>query len=82
MFVKPKHRLGKVRIVKCEESPPDSEDSYVFTVTRRNKASGAIYVNIGGIERSVIVDSGASCNVIDREPWENLNKQKGNVRHF
>ncbi|KAH3870071.1 hypothetical protein DPMN_033251 [Dreissena polymorpha] len=68
-FEKPKHKFAKVRTVECEESPSDSEDSYVFTVTRRKKAPGDIHVNIGGIETPVIV-------------WEDLKKQKMKCKSF
>ncbi|KAH3713049.1 hypothetical protein DPMN_072813 [Dreissena polymorpha] len=51
-----------------------SDDSYVFTVTRRNTASQDIHGNIGGIEPPAIVDSGSSCNVIDRELREDPKK--------
>lgn len=36
-----------------------------------------VTTNIGGVQDILMnVDSGASCNVIDRYPWEELKKRK------
>lgn len=62
-FSKSKPKTDKVRNV----GNSDTEDSFVFTVTNQNSVSGDIKVSIVGIDTAVIIDSGASCNVIDRE---------------
>lgn len=62
---KPKH----VRQVESEV-----DDKYAFTVRDATDASSAarITVNIGGIPVEMIIDSGASCNIIDQSMWEML----------
>lgn len=66
-----KFRKDKVRTVEADDSDEsDQDDDYVFSLN--NQKSGDIQVNIGGIDVPVIIDSGASCNVIDRELWESL----------
>ena len=53
----------------------DDDDEFAFV------ASGGITpqleLNIGGVPRiQFIIDSGASCNIIDRQLWEELKKNK------
>lgn len=58
----------KIRSVDVEDNY--ESDDYVFTVSEVSCTSSNqedISVNIGGVTVLVIVDSGASVNVIDRE---------------
>lgn len=67
---RPKHKVRTVEV----GSDDDEDDEYVFVVNDNN--SGTVQVNVGGIGISVIIDSGASVNVIDRQLWEDLKKNK------
>ena len=41
------------------------------------KAQPELVLDVGGVPRvKFIIDSGASCNVIDRELWETLKESK------
>ena len=55
------------------EDSPDSE--YAFTVVDGKQPM--VQVNVGGVPNvAMIVDSGASCNVIGRKLWEELKQNK------
>ena len=73
------HRSGSRRQsggkqVRQISEPPIADSDYAFTIS--NVTSGGcemtIDVNVGGVQIPMIVDSGASCNVIGRDEWENL----------
>ncbi|KAL9974702.1 hypothetical protein ACROYT_G011773 [Oculina patagonica] len=52
-------------------------DGYAFAVNDGNKARGIIHLQLGGVElKDVLIDSGASCNIVDKTTWESF-KQKG-----
>ena len=36
----------------------------------KNAGIGTDKANLGGVDMSLIIDSGASCNVVDRHSWE------------
>ena len=60
-------------------SGADSEnDQYAVTVDSGN-IGGMITVQLGGVSVEVLIDSGASTNVIDKRTWEELKSQKSNV---
>ena len=55
----------------------DQRDGYAFAVNDGNKTNGIIHLQVGGVElKDVLIDSGASCNIVDKTMWENL-KQNG-----
>ena len=55
----------------------DQRYSYAFAVNDGNKTNGIIQLQVGGVElKDVLIDSGASCNIVDKTTWESL-KQKG-----
>ena len=56
-------------------SEPESDDEFVFGVTDNHKAE-KVSVMIGGVNVPMIIDSGASVNVIGRDVWEAM-KQNG-----
>ena len=64
--------------VRHVSQPQSGDDDYAFIVS--NVTSGetdmTIDVSVGGVRIPMIVDSGASCNVIGRNEWEPL-KSKG-----
>ena len=47
-------------------------DRYAFTVRNSNDTSANITVDVGGIPVQMIIDSGATCNIIDQNLWEHL----------
>ena len=51
----------------------EEEPGYAFTVGGRNEK---IEVTVGGCKLNMIIDSGASTNIIDKETWEWLKKNK------
>ena len=52
-----------------------NDDKFAFVVY--GHARPALILNIGGIPNvKFIIDSGASCNVIDRQLWETLKENK------
>ena len=61
--------LGKPRV-----SFVDEEDEYAFTV-KGTLETGKVTVSVGGVPVEMIIDSGASTNVIDKCLWENLKKK-------
>ena len=67
---------GKQRVHNLE----DVVDEYAFSVSDSyvlGLECGAVQLSVGGtIMNEVLIDSGASCNVVDKETWEDL---KGRV---
>ena len=56
-----------------ENACGDDDDEYVFAVIGGDHG-GKVVVNIGGIPVEMIIDSGASANVISQSLWEQLKK--------
>ena len=55
----------------------DQRDSYAFAVNDGNKTNGVIHLQVGIVElKDVLIDSGASRNIMDKTKWESL-KQNG-----
>ena len=53
------------------------EDYYAFVLKGGNDSSGVVDLCVGGVQvENVLIDSGATCNIVDRATWEVL-KQKG-----
>ena len=59
-------------MVGCDDE--EEEPVYAFTVGGRNEKK--IEVTIGGCELNTIIDSVASTNIIDKQTWEWLKKNK------
>ena len=71
---KPKGRKGTVNHMNFEDYS-DVENEYAFTIV--DEKHPMVLVSIGGVRNvSMIVDSGASCNVIDHQLWESLKQNK------
>ena len=60
-----------------EDSAPGQQDYYAFTVGVGQPTSGSeVDLKVGGVTLpAVLIDSGASCNVIDQATWEVLKKK-------
>ena len=54
----------------------DSEYAFGVLGGADNPDNGKISVKIGGVQVTMIIDSGASCNVLDRNLWEYLKANK------
>ena len=54
----------------------DSEYAFGVLGGADNPENGEIFVQIGGVQVTMIIDSGASCNVLDRNLWEYLKANK------
>ena len=54
----------------------DGEDEPEYTFTVGGKKQEKIEVIIGGCKLSMIIDSGASTNIIDKQTWEWLKRNK------
>lgn len=55
----------------------DYEDEYAFMVNQNRELSGIglININVGGVDiQNVMIDSGSTCNIIDKNTWEALKK--------
>lgn len=62
-----KENTGKVNRVDTLQNKSDSNDDYVFTVNETGGSSGKVDVTLGGVKLQMIIDSGASCNVVDKQ---------------
>ena len=63
---------GAANVVGCHNE--EEEPVYPFTVRGRNEEK--IEVTVGGCKLNMIIDSGASTNIIDQETWEWMKKNK------
>ena len=54
----------------------DNEDTPVYAFAVDNKKQEKIEVTVGGCMLNVIVDSGASTNIVDKQTWGWLKKNK------
>ena len=71
------HSKGNKEWPKRVRQVEDEEDRYAFTVRNISGANGdaKIGVNVGGIPVEMIIDSGATCNIIDQNLWEYLKSE-------
>ena len=65
-------KVGTVKNLNTKSDDDSDSDDYVFVINQSAKGVEDIIVNMGGIDVSVVIDSGASVNVIDRVLWEKL----------
>lgn len=63
-------------IIDDQDDSSDTDQEFVFTVTNGQHKDEQVQIQVGGIPVSVVVDSGASVNVIDRGLWEYLKQSK------
>ena len=57
----------------CGDDDDDDDDEYVFAIAGGDHGDKVV-VNIGGVPVEMIIDSGASANVISQASWEQLKK--------
>src|SRR6218665_791321 len=64
--------------VRCvEEQPIDDKPEYVFSLSQEEK--GHVALDVGGVVIEMLIDSGASFNVIDQCTWNMMKKKTGEV---
>ena len=53
----------------------ENRDDYAFTVDNTGKESGVVDLKVRGVAiTSILIDSGATCNIMDKTIWEMLKK--------
>ena len=73
---RPKRKLTDTKKkVRYAQDVDEDEDEYAFIV-KSALQPGKIEVFIGGILVEMVVDSGASTNVIDKHLWSKLKQEK------
>ena len=64
----------KSKVMQVAPQVPSSSDDYVFTLTHQGGAK--LRFSVGGIDLDMLVDSGASVNIVDEETWKYLKEQR------
>ncbi|PIK36388.1 hypothetical protein BSL78_26782 [Apostichopus japonicus] len=54
----------------------DLANDFAFAVTSSRKSGVTVDVKVGGVNVEMLIDSGASCNIIDKKTWDNLKQQR------
>ena len=53
------------------------DDDFAFTLQSSGRDIPTVHIEVGGVRlEGVLVDSGSTCNVIDRATWEELKEKK------
>ena len=53
------------------------DDDFAFTLQSSGRDIPTVDIELGGVRlEGVLVDSGSTCNVIDRATWEELKEKK------
>ena len=68
-----KGRKGQVRAVDLLQSGSGSEDEYAFTIDDKSKDE-MLHVVLGNVTVPMLIDSGASTNIVDKNTWSFLKK--------
>ena len=77
---RPKKQFGNVRNVDVDSDSDDNSD-YAFVVRSVNDQSndGVVSLEVGGVRVNLLVDSGATVNVIDKKTMGSHESQKGEM---
>nr|XP_022336145.1 uncharacterized protein LOC111132611 [Crassostrea virginica] len=67
-----KRRHGKIRHVVEQPDQSDEEKAYAFSVNQNSILNDGIVVNVGDVDFNMIIDSGASCNIMGMSLWNSL----------
>ena len=69
---------GRHHVRRVDEDQQSDGCEYAFGISDDSNvlSDGKISVKIGGLPVTIIIDSGASCNVIGRNVWEHLKANK------
>ena len=74
-YQKKKDKVRNVEVVSHDQDQVESE--YAFSVLDKHYdfTSGKVPICVGGVTLTVLIDSGASCNVLNRKLWESLKQR-------
>ena len=64
-------RKRTIRRVVEDES---SDEEYAFQVTDGQSSDNHVFIIVGGVEIRILVDSGATCNLITQPIWEEMKR--------
>ena len=67
-----KRKQGKVQQMLEQLPNVSSDDEYAFSVNQINSVTENIVVNVGNVDLKMIINSGASCNIIGKQLWNFL----------
>ncbi len=68
------NRVHLVQQVSSDES--DDEHAYAFHLLDSRNRESTIKANIGGVDMQILVDSGATKNIVDETTWEWLKQHR------
>ena len=72
-----KNRTRRMKVRQAEENSDQENGDYTFVVSNDYDSDNSkILVKAGGVNMDMLIDPGASCNIIDRETWERLKNMK------
>lgn len=79
-----KQSVKKTHVRQVEECLPEYQGSsnadYAFSIQGGESPDfGTVMANVGGIDMSLIIESGTSCKVVDRHMRKNSNRKELNV---
>ena len=69
--VQERYKQPKVRQLTNPVLPEEQDSDFLFALSKKTQIEKCS-VTIGGVKIDVVIDSGASCNIIDRHMWEHL----------
>ncbi|XP_061195212.1 uncharacterized protein K02A2.6-like [Saccostrea echinata] len=67
-----KGKPGNIRHITEQSGQSDDSKVYAFRVHQNSVLSDSLVVNIGDVDLSMIIDSGASCNIMGMPLWTYL----------
>ena len=73
---RPKNRSGTYCTDRTNQATTKTdEDCYAFVIKGGSDSSGVVDLCVGG----VLIDSGETCNIVDRATWESLKQKWGEM---
>ena len=68
-----KNKTRRMKVRQVDENSDQESGDYTFVVSNDHDSDNSkILVEVGGVNLDMLIDSGASCNIIDRDTWERL----------
>lgn len=71
-------RVNSVTVTDEAEQMVEEEE-YTFIIDKPNSPmsnDGIIDVKVGGVSCGFLIDSGSTCNIVDRSTWEGMKRDK------
>jgi hypothetical protein len=67
----------KINYTRKDQESKESDNEYAFVVNHRSdEDSGLVDIKVGGVLCTFLIDSGPTCNVIDKSCWEKLKAKR------